>query len=160
MEHERQVVDAARLPPLLDDRLEHAGVIGMVSPLELLQHAVAAHVGVRRAGEEGHGGGVDVGGGHADDRVHGPGADGGEGQHRPAGGAVEAVGQVHGGLLVHDLDGPDLGPIEEGVGQRPHPVAGDSGGMCDARSDEILCDDLGAGESAGRIGCLRQSTTM
>ena len=49
MQHERQFVDARRLPPLLDDRLEDPRVVGDVPPLELLEEAVAAHVRVGRA---------------------------------------------------------------------------------------------------------------
>ena len=37
MEDERQLIDARRLPPLLDDRLEDARVVGRVPPLELLE---------------------------------------------------------------------------------------------------------------------------
>ena len=47
VEDERQLVHPRRLPPLLDDRLEDARVVGVMTPLELLEHAVAAHVGVR-----------------------------------------------------------------------------------------------------------------
>ena len=43
-------------------------------------------------------------------------------------GAGVAVGQVDGGLLVHDLHAVDrIGPVEEGVGQRPAAVARNAG---------------------------------
>ena len=71
MQHEGQLVDPRRLPPLLHDRLEDARVVGDVPSIELLEQAGAAHVRVGRAGEQGDRGRVDVGGGHADDGVRG-----------------------------------------------------------------------------------------
>ena len=67
-------------------------------------------------------------------------------------GAVEAVGKVHRGLLVHDLHGADLGPVEEGIGQRPDPVAGDAGGMRDPGAHEVFGDDLRPGEALHGVG--------
>ena len=39
MQDERQLIDARRLPPLLDDRLEDPRVVGDVASLELLEQA-------------------------------------------------------------------------------------------------------------------------
>ena len=39
MEDERQLVDARRLPPLLHDRLEDAGIVRDMAALELLEEA-------------------------------------------------------------------------------------------------------------------------
>jgi hypothetical protein len=51
-------------------------------------------------------------------------------------------------LLVHDLDGADLvGSVEERIGQGPAAVAGDAGGVAHARADEVLDDDLSAGQA-------------
>ena len=150
VEDERQLVDARRLPPFLDDRLEDPRVVGDVAALELLEQPVPAHVGVRRAGEEGDRGRVDVGRRHADHRVRRAGTDGREGQHRLTGGAVVAVGEMDGGLLVHDLDGLDrIGAVEEGIGQGPAAVPGDAGRVADAGAREVLDDDLCAGEALG-----------
>ena len=148
VQDERQLVDARRLPPLLDDRLEDPRVVGDVASLELLEQAGAAHVRVGRAGQQRHRGRVDVGRGHPDDRVGRPRADAGEGQDRLAGGPVEPVGQVDRGLLVHDLHGPDrVLPVEQGIGQRPAAVARDPGHDRDALAHQVLDHDLRPGQS-------------
>ena len=148
VQDERQLVDARRLPPLLDDRLEDPRVVGDVASLELLEQAGATHVRVGRAGQQRHRGRVDIRRGHPDDRVGRPGADAGEGQDRLAGGPVEPVGQVDGGLLVHDLHGPDrVLPVEQGVGQRPAAVARDPGHDRDALAHQVLDHDLRPGQS-------------
>ena len=156
MEDERQLVDARRLPPLLDDRLEDPRVVGDVASLELLEQAGAAHVRVGRAGQQRDRGRVDVGGGHPDDRVGRPRADAGEGEDRAAGRPVEPVGQVDRGLLVHDLHGPDrVLPVEQGIGQRPAAVARDAGHDRHALADEVLDHDLRPGQALTTRG-LRQ----
>ena len=148
VEDERQLVDARRLPPLLDDRLEDPRVVGDVASLELLEQAGAAHVGVRRAGQQRDRGRVDVRRGHPDDRVGRPRTDAGEGEDRLAGRPVEAVGEVDGGLLVHDLHGPDrVLSVEQGVGQRPAAVARDAGHDRHALADQVLDHDLRPGQS-------------
>ena len=61
-----------------------------------------------------------------------------------------AVGEVHGGLLVHDLDRADrIGAVEKGIGQVPAAMAGDAGRVADAGAREVLDDDLGAGQALG-----------
>ena len=66
-----------------------------------------------------------------------------------AGGPVVAVGEVHGRLLVHHLHSPDgVAPLMEDVGQRPAAVSGDAGHDLDSLANEILDDDLGAGQPA------------
>ena len=53
-------------------------------------------------------------------------------------------------MLVHHLHGADLlGPVEQCIGQRPTAVAGDPGGMAHALPDEVVDDDLGAGQASG-----------
>ena len=126
LQHEGQLVDPGRLPPLLDDRLEDARVVGLVAALDLLEEPVAAHVGVGGAGHQQHGRRVGVGRGHAHDGVGLPRTDAREGQQRPARDPEVAVRDVHRRLLVHHLDRADLlRVVEEHVGQRPAAVAGD-----------------------------------
>ncbi len=153
MEDERQLVDARRLPPLLDDRLEDAGVVGVVAALEFLEEAVAAHVRMGRAGDERHGRRIHVRRAHPDEGVHRARPDAREREHRPAARPEVAIREVDRGLLVHDLDRADaVGSVEEGVGDRPAAVAGNPGREFNAPTDEKLDDDLGAGEGAlGRI---------
>jgi hypothetical protein len=56
---------------------------------------------------------------------------------------------MDGGLLVHDLDRPDLvAPIEERIRDRPATVTGDASSDRYATADEVLDDDLGAGEGS------------
>ncbi len=153
MEDERQVVDARRLPPFLDDRLEDSRVVGVMAAVEFLEDAVAAHVGVRRAGDERNGSRIDIGRAHADKGVHRTRADAREGQHRPAARAEVAVRKMDGRLFVHHLDRPDaVRSVEQGVGDGPAAVAGNPGREFNVVSDEKLDDDLGAGKGAlGRI---------
>src|SRR6516165_5596304 len=47
-----KLVDAARLPPALDDRLHHPRKICPVSALQLLQHAASAHVRMNGTSKE------------------------------------------------------------------------------------------------------------
>ena len=66
---------------------------------------------------------------------------------RLAGGPVEPVGQVDGGLLVHDLHGPDrVLPVEQRIGQRPAAVARDAGHERDALAHQVLDHDLRPGQ--------------
>ena len=149
MEDEGQVVDARRLPPFLDDRLEDSRVVGVMAAVELLEDAVAAHVGVGRAGDEWNGRRIDVGRAHADDGVHRTRADARERQHRPAARAEVAVRKMDGRLFVHHLDRPDaVRSVEQGVGDGPAAVAGNPGREFNVASDEKLDDDLGAGKGA------------
>ena len=56
---------------------------------------------------------------------------------------------MDGGLLVHDLNRPDLvAPIEECIGDRPATVPWDPGSDRDAPADEVLDNDLGAGQGS------------
>ena len=84
-----------------------------------------------------------------------PGADAREGKDRSSGRAVEAVGEVHGRLLVHDLHGPDLVPaIEQGIGDGPAAVTRDTGHDGHALAHQVLDDDLRARQptTPGRLG--------
>ena len=77
-----------------------------------------------------------------------PGADGGVGQHRLTRSAVEPVGEVHGRLLVHDLDGADLGgSVGERIGQVPASMTGDPRRVSHAGAHQELDDDLRAGQA-------------
>jgi hypothetical protein len=61
------------------------------------------------------------------------------------------------GLLVDDLDGPDLVlSVEQRVGEVPGPVTGDAGDDRDALPDEVLDHDLGA-RQPGRDGPIGRS---
>ncbi len=147
VEDERQVVDPGWLPPLLDDRLEDPRIVRDMPAVEFLEQAGSPHVGVDGAGHERDGGRVHVRGRHADDGVRRAGADAREGQDRSTSRAIEAVGEVHGRLLVHDLDRPDLIPaVEQRIGQGPAPVTRDAGHDWDALADQVLDHDLGSGQ--------------
>ena len=100
--------------------------------------ATAVEIHVRRA--------------HPHDGVRRAGADAGEGEDRTARCPVVPVRQVDGRLLVHHLDRPNLvAALLEHVGQRPAAMSRDAGDDLDALADQVLDDDLSAGESA-RLG--------
>jgi hypothetical protein len=83
--------------------------------------------------------------GHPHDRVRRPGADAREGHQRSPGDAVVPVGEVDGGLLVHDLDSPDrILAVQEGVRDVPASVARDPRRVRDALANQVLDEDLGA----------------
>lgn len=61
------------------------------------------------------------------------------------GDAVVPVGEVDGGLLVHDLDSPDrILAVQEGVRDVPASVARDPRRVRDALANQVLDEDLGA----------------
>jgi hypothetical protein len=103
MEDEGDLGDRVDRPLALGHRLDHAGEVVVAVALQLLHRPVALHVEGRRTGDRDQGGGVRVGGGKPHHRVDRPRSDRGEGDHRLAAGAVVAVGEVHGALLVEDL---------------------------------------------------------
>ncbi len=149
VEHERELVHARRLPPLLDDRFEDARVVGGVAALQLLEKPVSAQVRVRRACHERDRRRIDIGGAHPDDGIGGTRPDAREREDGAPGRAVVPVGEVHGRLLVHHLDGPDgIAPVVEDVGERPAAVAGDARHEWHALADQILDDDLRACQPA------------
>jgi hypothetical protein len=158
VEDERQLVDARRLPPLLGHRLEDPGVVRDVAPVELLEQAGAAHVGVRGARHQRDRGRVDVRRRHPDDGVGRARADAREGEDRLPGGPEEAVREMHRRLLVDDLHGADLvAPVEERVSQVPGAVPGDARDDRNALADKPLDDDLGARQALGRWPFVAQA---
>jgi hypothetical protein len=63
LQRRRQVAHIGHTPRAFHERREHHRVVGVLAAFDLLQNALADHVGVRVAGEDEHGHGVHVRGG-------------------------------------------------------------------------------------------------
>ena len=150
MEHERQLVHPCDVPPGLDDGLHHPREVAPVCPLELLQHGMAAHVGVSAAREHEHRRGVHVGLRHAAGGVDRAGPDRSGNRQRLAGHPVETIRDVRGALLVQHRERLNRSaPVDQRIEQRHVPMSGNADEVRHFLPYQVLSDDFTTGQPHG-----------
>ena len=143
-----------QLVSVLDQEVALGDGHGDAGDVHLLEGVLADQVLAHIAGDEHHGGGVQIGGGDAGDQVGGAGAGGGEADPHLSRRPGVAVGGVGGTLFMSGQDVPDLLAIAvelELVIDVQNGAAGVAEDSVNALLQQAFHQNLGCGHSHGMI---------